>query len=234
MKLKPELSQLGLLLGPLVLVGLCAVGAFWLGNVITGGTPLSSAPPPPLRATATPPPTSVPTATPTPAPSATPFVYPGPIRDMGRLITADQEFTVWQTIEERPDWWPFPFWTNKIVLIAVGRVEAGVDLEKISDSDVLVSGTSVVITLPPPEFFGDPNLDLSQTVALEGSSFNPISMDWNQMIEAQLAAEVAIQNKAFETQLLERARKNAATQLELLLRRAGASEVTVNWRDHEQ
>jgi hypothetical protein len=240
MKTNPRLSQLGLLFGPIVLVSLAIVAAFWFGRLIGGGSPTAAPSTPGLRDTATvsPPtvtPTNIPTvtpgATPTPEPTATPIVRPRPIRELGHLITADQEFTVWQTYEEQPSWWPFPFWTNKIILIAVGRVQAGIDLEKLADGDVVANGTQVEITLPSPEFFGDPNLDLTKTAALEGSSFNPISMDWNEMIQAQLAAEAAIQDRALETGLLENARKNAAMQIELLLRRIGATEVTIKWRD---
>jgi len=150
---------------------------------------------------------------------------------MGRLITADQNFSVWLVYEDKPKWWPFPFWNNKIILFAVGRVNAGIDLTKLRDKDLKVSSTHVEITLPPPEIFGDPNLDLEQTQVLEGSTFNPVNVDWNKMISALQDAETAILKKATETELLAKARQNAETRIELLLRQMGATDVIINWRE---
>lgn len=259
MKTNSQLIQLGLLLGPLLLAVLCGVGTFWAAggfgsndtatqvvtaptlrptatSILPSSTPTpinTTTPTPTVTNTPTATPTDTPTSTPTPTPTIppTPIVTPGPIRDLGRLITADQDYQVWLIYEDKPKWWPFPFWNNKIILFTVGWVEAGIDLNKLRDEDLKVFATNVQITLPPPEIFGDPNLDLEQTVALEGSSFNPISMDWNEMISAQKDAETAILKKAGETKLLEKARQNAETKVELLLRRLGATDVTINWRD---
>ncbi|RMH00876.1 MAG: DUF4230 domain-containing protein [Chloroflexi bacterium] len=239
-------NKLVVLLGPIILVILCSAVAFWGGKQISARSAPPTATVPPLRPTATmpPTPTSTPTSTATPMPTPTPtmtptptptrIVKPGGIRNLGRLITAEQEFTVWLTYEDRPKWWPFPFWNNKIVLFTVGTMQAGVDLNKFNDNDLVANGTRIEISLPPVEFFGDPNLDLTQTVALEGSSFNPIKMDWNQMIAAQRDAEAAIRKKAEETELLEQARRNAEMQIELLLRRAGATEVIITWRENNR
>ncbi len=247
MKQNQTITRLGIILGPLMLVLLCSLVAFWVGRQVSGGngtpvvdipaprptatlmsTPTSTATPTPLpTATATPTATFTPTSTPKPVPT----IEPKPIRDLGRLITADQEFTVWVPYHNKPDWWPLPFWHNDFILFAVGRVQAGVDLDKLQDEDFAVSGSRVQITLAPPEIFGDPNLDLDQTEVLEGSSFNPISMDWNEMISAQREAEAAILKKAGETELLKTARQNAEDRIELLLRRLGATEVTIKWRD---
>lgn len=257
MEMNPQLKQVGLLLGPLVLISVCVLAAFWVGRAM-GGSPEATAvavdpgvrptatlPLPTASPTSSPSPTSttrptrtptpLPTATPTPVPTATPIVRPGPIRDLGQLTTAEQEFTVWLTYESKPPWWPdwLP-WKNKIIMIAVGDVQAGIDLEKLRADDIVADGTSVAITLPPPEFFGDPNLDLDRIEILEGSTFNPFTMDPNDIIKAQQDAETAIERKAEETELLETARRNAETQLELLLRRLGATEVTITWRDFDK
>ena len=242
MKTYPQVTRLGLLLAPLLAVILCSISTFWLGKQITtagAATPGISTIPPPrptataptATATATHTPTSTPTPTLTPMPTPTAFVKPKPIRDLGRLVTADQEFQVWLTYEDRPNWWPFPFWNNKIILFTEGSVQAGVDLDKLDDKDLVVRGTKIEIILPPPEFFGEPNLDPDKTVALEGSSFNPFSMDWNDAFQAQREAEEAIRQKARETGLLEKARENAELRLEILFRRLGATDVTIRWRD---
>lgn len=241
MKTNSQLAQLGLLIAPLLLAVLCGVGAFWAGWQLNRPPATPTAGPPSLRPTATPidtptstaTPTAAPTATPTPTltptPLPSPTVQPGAIRNMGRLITAEQDFTAWKTYDKKPDWWPFPFWHNKITLLVTGHVQAGVDLAKLRDEDFSVSGSRVQVTLPPPEIFDEPNLIESK--ALEDSSVNPFSMDWNQAFEAQKDLKMAILTKTKETNLLGTARQNAAMQVELLLRRMGATEVTIKWRD---
>lgn len=242
MKFHPQVTRFGLLLAPTLAVILCGAITFWVGKQIATTSEAASTTPsfPAPRDTATAPPSTVTptntpipaaTATSTPTPTPTAFVQPREIRNLSHLITADQEFQVWLTYEDPPSWWPFPFWTNKIILFATGSVQAGIDLGKLTENDLVVLGTKAEVTLPPPEFFGDPNLDLDKTKALEGSSFNPISMDWNKMIEAQREAKEAIRQKAIETKLLEKARTNAEMQVELLLRRLGATEVTIKWHD---
>ena len=157
------------------------------------------------------------------------------LRNIGKLITVEQDLLVYLTYETKPDWWPFSFWTNKIILLAVGTVQAGIDMDKIKDEDLVVRDATVEITLPPPEFFGEPNLDLDKTQALEGSTFNPITgIDWNQMIKAQRDAKEAMHKWVLEHGLLDTARKNAEMRIELLLRRLGATQVTIKWQDYEK
>lgn len=99
----------------------------------------------------------VPSAAPTPA-----FVSGDAIiqeiRNISRLETTT--YTIERVIEARqsdPDW---PDWLrgDRLLLIANGTIVAGVDLEELEPSDVVVSpdGRSVTVTLPPVQIF-NPN-----------------------------------------------------------------------------
>jgi hypothetical protein len=247
MKSLSQLGWIGLATGILLIILLCSILAFFAGKIINPpGTPIATRPWPTSDDTATPLPTNtpIPTSTqtstptptqePTPAPTATPIVTPRAIRNLGRLITVEHELQVYLIYETKPDWWPFSFWTNKIILLAVGTVQAGVDLDKMKDEDLIVNGTRVQIILPPPEVFGEPNMLLDESQVLEGSTFNPIKMDWNDLIEAQKQAKKAMLKWALEHGILDLARQNAEMRIELLLRRLGATQVTIKWRDYEK
>src|SRR5450759_1610039 len=42
---------------------------------------------------------------------------------------------------------------QRVLLVACGKVDAGIDLQKITDKDIKINGTTATITLPPPEIF---------------------------------------------------------------------------------
>lgn len=242
MKLQPQPGRVGF---AIALVAVLCIVPSLIGKVTVApqGTPSPTMPFPTLYDTATaPPPTltltntpmPLPTKTPTPIPTPTQIVVPGQIRSLGQLVTVEQDLQVYLTYETKPNWWPFSFWTNKIILFAVGTVQAGIDLDKMNDEDLIVNGKAVEVTLPPPELLGQPNLDLNKTQVLEGSSFNPIQVDWNEMIKAQQEARDEMCKWAIEHRVPDIARKNAEMRIELLLRRLGATQVTIRWRDFEK
>lgn len=134
-------------------------------------------------------------------------------------------------VDKRPSWWPLPWFKNRIILITAGTVNAGIDLDKLNEQDIVVDGEKVVITLPPPEVFGDPTLDLDETYVLEGSTINPFRPDWNEAIEAQRKAKDAMLDWALEHGLLDTAKESAERQIELLVLRLGFSTVEVRWQD---
>ena len=124
-----------------------------------------------------------------------------------------------------------PWFKNKIIILAEGTIRAGVDLDKLGEQDIAVDGDSVTMILPPPEVIGEPTLNLTETHALEGSTFNPFDPDWNKAFDAQRVAKNAMLEWALEHGLLDTARQNAEVQVELLLLRLGFATVEIKWQD---
>lgn len=103
-------------------------------------------PPPTFTVTPTPSSTAAPgpTATYTPTPTPTPIVVSW--RELGYLTVV--EFTAKTIVEEKGEW---SIWgTDWVLLEVAGKVQIGVDMAQIRDSDVAVDGTSVEIILPRP------------------------------------------------------------------------------------
>lgn len=98
-------------------------------------------------------------------PPATPTFVSGDaiiqeIRKINRLETT--HYTIERVIEARqsdPNW---PDWLSgdRLLLIANGTITAGVDMDKLQPSDVVVApdGKSVTVTLPPVEIFNRNNI----------------------------------------------------------------------------
>lgn len=238
----PVLSVIGILIASILL----AAVAFLVGRgcaVLPLETPSPTPPWPTRVSTSMPPPsreptptnTRAPTATPTftPTPLPTPTVIPKPPLPKGYLITVSQDFQVAMPHEsdKKPDWWPLPWFKTKFMLIAAGTVHAGVDLDKLRDQDVVVEGDKAVITLPPPEVFGEPTLNLDETRILKSTSFDPFDVDWNKALDAQRAAKGVMLDWALEHGLLDTARANAEQRIELLVLRLGFTSVEIKWRD---
>jgi len=122
---------------------------------------------------------------------------------------------------------------NKFIFEAYGKVEAGVDLQKLKDADFIAQGRDVTITLPPPEIFGDPIFDLEKSQFID-NNLNPIKVDPNIFIQLQRDAQImALEQIKQDGKLLEKTIENAETQVELLLRRSGATNVTIKWAKRE-
>ncbi len=239
----------------LALLLLLGISAIWVGRqsglvsispTLSVATPTPRTPTPPTPTftptstsspiptfTKTPTPTS--TFTPTPTPTPTAWFTPGPITNLGKLITAEQSFQVGRTYEDQPWWCVLSFCKNKFVLIAYGTVQAGIDLQKLEDTDIIVQGQNIIITLPPPEIFGEPILDLEKTVLIDETRLNPFRIE-DPIIFIQIqreAQEMALEQIKKEGKLLEKTRQNAELQIEVLLRRLGAENVTIKWAKRE-
>jgi len=79
-----------------------------------------------------------------------PVVVEG-IQDLDRLATVRWTESVPVTKESGGDIWERVFNGEKVLVIATGNVEAGVDLGDIHKDDVSVNGDAVTIDLPEPE-----------------------------------------------------------------------------------
>jgi hypothetical protein len=159
----PSLSQTATLLITLVvaLAILAGIGLAYQLIVVTatptpsevgGPAPTEDWPPPPPTFTATSTPTSKltpsPTATGTPTPTPTPKPPP-PWREMGHLTSIEypRVSTVVQVERKRPGVGSI-LGTDKVLLMATGRILIGVDLTQIDKADVQIQGATLKVTLP--------------------------------------------------------------------------------------
>ena len=189
--------------------------------------PTEDWPTPIPSATATQTPTSLPpappTETPTPVPSPTPIVI-GSFQELGELITV--EYTL-QTVVEAQRERVFPLSPERIILVAVGNVEAGVDLTQIQDDDIVIDGTSVSITLPPAHV---------TSVELLPSESEIFDSNRGWLLSDYDGLELEAMNKARNqlelwavnrVNLLDQAEIEAVDQMKVFLQKLGFQEIEV-------
>lgn len=115
---------------------------------------------------------------------------------------------------------------DKILLIAHGRVVAGVDLSKLSADQVKISGQSISITLPPTEILNS-DLDEAQTEVYDRSQGILSKGDKDLESQARLAAEEEIRKAACEGGILTDAADRAKQQLTTLLQAFQFTEIEI-------
>jgi hypothetical protein len=115
---------------------------------------------------------------------------------------------------------------DKILLIAHGKVVAGVDLSKLTEDQVHISGQSVSLTLPASEIFNS-DLDENKTEVYDRTL--GILTKGNKDLESQArqAAEEEIRRAACESGILTEAAASAEQQLTTLLQALNFTEIEV-------
>ncbi len=115
---------------------------------------------------------------------------------------------------------------QRVLLVACGKVDAGIDLQKITDKDIKINGTSATITLPPPEIFNASLYDDRQCTYVvlrdEGVLLPP-----NTQLETA-ARQAAVDNfraTALQNGILQSALDNAKLQLRSLITLLGFKDV---------
>jgi len=121
--------------------------------------------------------------------------------------------------------------TDAILLVAAGDVTVGVDLSKLEASDVEVDrehGTAR-LTLPPPEILSV-RLDEKHTYVYRRTT--GLLAERNEQLESKARQEAlrAIEEAARSTDVMEKARRQAERQLQLLFEKFGVSRTTIGWR----
>jgi hypothetical protein len=116
---------------------------------------------------------------------------------------------------------------QRVLLVACGKVSAGIDLQKLTEKDVKINGNSVTITLPPPEIFDTSLYDDRQCTYVvlrdEGVLLPP-----NTQLESA-AREAAVDNfreTALQNGILQNALENAKLQLRSLITLLGFKDIT--------
>jgi len=114
---------------------------------------------------------------------------------------------------------------EKVIVIATGEVEAGVDLGDIDKDQVSVNGDSVTIDLPEPEILSA-SLDEERTRVYD-RDFSPLNVrpDDDLVERARLRAVEKIEDAARENEILATAERNAEDGIRAFVTTLGFDEV---------
>jgi Protein of unknown function (DUF4230) len=153
-----------------------------------------------------------------------PVVVEG-IRELDQLTTVRWTESVPVTRESGGDILDRLFSGEKVIVIATGNVEAGVDLSDIQKVDVSVSGDTVTIDLPEPEILSS-SLNEEQTRVYD-RDFSPLNVrpDDELVEKARLRAVEKIEDAARENKILETAERNAEDSIRAFVTTLGFDEV---------
>lgn len=155
-----------------------------------------------------------------------PVVVEG-IRELDQLATVRWTESVPVTRESGGDVWERLFDGEKVLLIATGNVQAGVDLGDIRLDDVSVDGDTVTIDLPQAEILSA-SLD-EKTTRVYDRDFSPLNLrpDDDLVEEARLRAVEEISASARENGILDTAEANAEDSIRAFVATLGFEEVEI-------
>ena len=153
-----------------------------------------------------------------------PVVVEG-IKELDQLATVRWTESVPVTRETGGDILDRLFSGEKVIVIATGKVEAGVDLGDIDKDQVSVNGDSVTIDLPEPEILSA-SLDEERTRVYD-RDFSPLNVrpDDHLVERARLRAVEKIEDAARENKILETAERNAEDSIRAFVITLGFDEV---------
>jgi hypothetical protein len=118
------------------------------------------------------------------------------------------------------------FGENRVLLVAHGVVNAGVNLEELDTEDLEVDGQRVRLRLPRARIT-DAYLDESRTQVIERSTGLLRRFDKELETVARQNAVADVRSAARQAGILDDAQERASLQLEILLRRMGFEEVEI-------
>jgi hypothetical protein len=153
-----------------------------------------------------------------------PVVVEG-IQELDQLATVRWTESVPVTRETGGDVLDRLFSGEKVIVIATGKVEAGVDLGDIIKDDVSVNGDSVTIDLPQPEILSA-SLDEEKTRVYD-RDFSPLNVrpDDELVEDARVQAVEKIEGAARENEILDTAERNAVDSVRAFVTTLGFEEV---------
>jgi hypothetical protein len=153
-----------------------------------------------------------------------PVVVEG-IEELDQLATVRWTESVPVTRETGGDILDRLFSGEKVIVIATGKVEAGVDLGDINKDDVSANGESVTIDVPEPKILSA-SLDEERTRVYD-RDFSPLNVrpDDDLVERARLRAGEKIEDAARENKILETAERNAEDSIRAFVITLGFDEV---------
>ncbi len=156
--------------------------------------------------------------------TTSPVVVEG-VRGLDRLATVRVTESIIVTRESGGDFLDRLFSGEKVLVVATGDVEAGVDLSEIGDEDVQVRDDTVTMRLPEPEILSA-NLDEEKTRVYD-RDYSPLNLRPNDDLveEARATAEERIEAAARENGILDTAETNAEDSIRALVKALGFEKV---------
>jgi hypothetical protein len=153
-----------------------------------------------------------------------PVVVEG-IQELDQLATVRWTGSVPVTRETGGDVLDRLFNGERVLVIATGEVEAGVDLGDIGKDDVSANGDTVTIDLPEPQILSA-SLDEEKTRVYD-RDFSPLNVhpDDDLVEEARLQAVEKIRDAARENEILDTAEHNAEDSVRAFVTRLGFEKV---------
>ena len=116
---------------------------------------------------------------------------------------------------------------DRLLLMVYGEVTAGVDLGRIGPADIVISGPSVHVSIPPAEIFSA-RIDNERTRVYSRETGLFSSVDPNLESEVRRVAEQQIRQAALDQGVLKLATTNAGVTLKNFLRGVGFEQVDVH------
>ena len=153
-----------------------------------------------------------------------PVVVEG-VQDLDQLATVRWTESVPVTRESGGTELERIFSGERVLLIATGEVEAGVNLADISKDDVRVSGDTVTVRLPEPEILST-SLDEEKTRVYD-RDFSPLNVrpDDDLVEEARARAVEKVEGAARENGILDTAEQSAEDSIRAFVTTLGFEEV---------
>ncbi|WP_430406114.1 DUF4230 domain-containing protein [Fluviicola sp.] len=148
------------------------------------------------------------------------------IRSIGTLATT--EYTLGKIIHWNDEGEWYKFGDRKILLSCKATVKAGVNLNKIKESDIEVEGNKITIQLPPPEivsFEMDPDL-----IRTEMTDVNGFRSDFSQVEKSKVLqkGEESIRKDLRKLHILDEAEQNAKIFIIDFYKNLGFEQVIVH------
>lgn len=153
------------------------------------------------------------------------------IKNIGLLSTSEYTIGKLVKLSDPPEW--YKLGDRKLLMSCKAKIKAGVDLKKLEEGDIVVSGNTITILLPPAEitsFTMDPKMTHTEMESVSG-----LRQDFtqNEKNDFMRQAEVAIRRDMKETKILKDAEDNAATFIKDYYRQLGFEEVIVEHKKEE-
>ncbi|HIP32879.1 MAG TPA: DUF4230 domain-containing protein [Crocinitomicaceae bacterium] len=148
------------------------------------------------------------------------------IRNIGELSTT--EYTVGKIVQlddKATEW--YKYGDRKILISTKAKIKAGIDLTQIKEGDIEVSGTKIIITLPPAKVTSF-SMD-SEHVHTEMEEINGFRQEFTQQEKNAFLkqGEAAIKRDIADTGILQDANDNAIVFLKDFYKNLGYEEVIV-------
>jgi hypothetical protein len=152
------------------------------------------------------------------------------IQELGNLETASYSIEKIVEAGENKSAFQNLLFGDRILLIANGKIIAGVNMSEITQNDVTINGTELSINLPPPVILLS-TLDNSKTKVYDRTKglLNPGDKDLESLARDQ--ALKSITTAACQGGILAEAKENAIERITQLFKFAGFTKVTINIPD---